>query len=64
MGWQSADTKASSSQSAMRKRGEILSDGLSPSEAIEKYPTLTEFEKIEMGMFERIFTIGKVRRSN
>ena len=25
---------------------------------------MTEFEKIEMGMFDKIFTVGKVRRSN
>lgn len=25
---------------------------------------LTEFEKIELGMFDKIYTIGKVRRFN
>ena len=27
-----------------------------------KEAELTEFEKIELGMFERIYTIGKIRR--
>ena len=32
-------------------------------DALEIYDQeLTEFEKIEMVMYERIFTIGKVRR--
>lgn len=40
-------------------------DGWSPQEALEKFgPELTEFEKIELGIYERIYTIGKVRRQN
>tara|TARA_B110000285_G_C15107423_1_gene608847 strand:- start:1117 stop:1356 length:240 start_codon:yes stop_codon:yes gene_type:complete len=60
----SQQTKASSSQSAALvaqiQRG---FDGWSTQEALEKFgPELTEFEKIELGIYERIYTIGKVRR--
>ena len=59
-GRQSAETKASSSQSALPK-----SNGYGPQEALELFgPELTEFEKIELGIFEKIYTIGKVRRQN
>lgn len=40
-------------------------DGYSPNEALQVYGSyLTEFEKIEIGMYERIYTIGSVRRTN
>ncbi len=36
-----------------------------PQDALEKFGSqLTEFEKIELGLFERIYTIGTVRREN
>lgn len=59
----SADTKASSSQSAMRNSNAANGNsvGLSPQEAISLfYHQLTEFERIEIdiGQFERIYTIG------
>ena len=39
--------------------------GYTPQEAIERFQSeLTDFEKIEMGLYERIYTIGKVRRQN
>ena len=39
--------------------------GYTPEEALEFFgQDLTEFEKIEIGIYERIFTIGKVRRYN
>jgi len=42
-----------------------LWDGYTPQEALEFFDQdLTEFEKIELGIYERIFTIGKVRRHN
>ena len=42
-----------------------MQDGYSSHEAIELFgDQLTEFEKMEMGMYERIYTIGKVRRQN
>jgi hypothetical protein len=38
-------------------------DGLSPHEALEQFGhELTEFERIELGVYERIYTIGKIRR--
>lgn len=43
-------------------------NGWSPQEALEKFSTgedaLTEFEKIELGNYERIYTLGTVRRHN
>jgi hypothetical protein len=61
-GRHSAETKASSSQSALAKKAQKF-DGYSPQEALEIFgPELTEFEKIELGIFEKIYTIGKVRR--
>ena len=67
-GRHSADTNATSSQSAINLRKENVAggfDGFSPLEAIEHFGNqLTEFEKIELGIYERIYTIGKVRRSN
>ena len=39
--------------------------GYCPQDALEMFANeLTEFEKIEMSMFERIYTIGQVRRQN
>ena len=56
----SAETKASSSQS---KNGQNKYDGLSPQDALEQYGSeLTEFEKIELGIYERIYFIGRIRR--
>jgi len=55
---------------AMRAFGNVsrnagACDGHTPNEAIEIYGQyLTEFEKIEMGMYDKIYTIGKVRRPN
>ena len=64
----SATTKASSSQSGMRTANRNCSnthDGYSSNEALCVYSTqLTEFEKIEIGMIERIYTIGTIRRMN
>jgi len=41
------------------------SSGYMPSEALEVYGhLLTEFERMEMAMYERIYTIGNVRRAN
>ena len=61
-GRQSAETKASSSQSAIAQQ-KLKNDGLSPHEALEQYgQELTEFERIELGVYERIYTIGKIRR--
>jgi len=38
-------------------------DGWSSQDALEKFGhELTEFEKIEIGIHDRIYTIGKVRR--
>jgi hypothetical protein len=37
--------------------------GYCPQDALDLFSgELTEFEKIEMSMFERIYTIGQVRR--
>ena len=64
----SAETKASSSQREQRifgARNPQQLDGYTPNEALEVYGAhLTEFEKIEITMHERIYTIGKVRRHN
>ena len=39
--------------------------GLSPPEAMQRYSKeLTDFEKVEMEMYEKIYTIGRVRRQN
>jgi hypothetical protein len=39
--------------------------GYSSSEALEFFQNeLTQFEKIEIGLYDRIYTIGKVRRIN
>ena len=64
----SAETKASSSQREQRifgARNPQQLDGYTPNEALDVYGNqLTEFEKIEMTMHERIYTVGKVRRHN
>ena len=62
----SAETKAFSSQSANNKV-QISSnfEGYTDQEAIAKFGNqLTEFERIELdlGIYERIYTIGTVRR--
>lgn len=67
-GCHSADTNATSSQSAINLRKDKSQggfEGLSPQDAIMQFgDQLTEFEKIELGIYERVYTIGKVRRSN
>lgn len=66
-GRQSAETKASSSQSAMQmqqKHARALA-GMCPQAALEQFGNqLTEFEKIELGNYARIHTIGHIRRQN
>lgn len=42
-----------------------FAQGLTPQEALERFgDVLSEFEKIEVGLQERIYTIGRVRRQN
>ena len=62
----SAATKASSGQSAvLLQRRDKTFNGWSPQEALEIYGNeLTEFEKIEIGNYSRVYTIGNVRRKN
>jgi len=59
----SADTKASSSQSYLQKK-KYSTIGWTPQETIELFSELTEFEKIELGNYSRIYTVGNVRRAN
>lgn len=60
----SAMTNSSSSQSEARLQNQQF-DGWTSQEALEKFgDRLTEFEKIEIGIHDRIYTIGTVRRQN
>ena len=69
-GWQSAETKASSSQSAINAQKNANHQpvySLTVSEVMDKFGhELTEFEKVELeiGIYDRIYTIGSVRREN
>lgn len=47
------------------KRKDKSFNGWSPQEALEMFGhELTEFEKIEVGNYSRVYTIGNVRREN
>jgi len=60
----SAETKASSSQSHLTQI-KSSSNGWTTQETLELFGhELTEFEKIELGNYSRVYTIGKVRREN
>ena len=63
-----ADTKSSSSQmfgNPNRQPPQTGWGGYTPEEALEFFKNeLTELEKIEVGVYDRIYTIGTVRRYN